>query len=163
MLRYLADGVTRVTTVHDLQTPALLLDPKILDSNIRVMAEAIPGKRLRPHVKAHKCTAIAGRQRAAGHSLFCCATIREMEGMAAAGLGEDLLLANEVLDARRLGVLDARVTVAVDSEETLDAAARGGVGEVLIDVNVGLPRCGCPPDRAGALADSARRRGLGGC
>ena len=152
--------MTRVTTVHDLQTPALLLDPKILDSNIRVMAEAIPGKRLRPHVKAHKCTAIAGRQHAAGHSLFCCATIREMEGMAAAGLGEDLLLANEVLDARRLGVLDARLTVAVDSEETLEAAARGGVGEVLIDINVGLPRCGCSPDRAGALADSARRRGL---
>ncbi|HIL01620.1 MAG TPA: metal-activated pyridoxal enzyme [Myxococcales bacterium] len=125
------------------------------------MAEALPGNRLRPHVKAHKCTAIAGRQRAAGHSLFCCATVREMEGMAAAGFGEDLLLANEVLDARRLGVLDARVTVAVDSEETLDAAARGGVGEVLIDVNVGLPRCGCPPGQAGALADSARRRGLG--
>jgi D-serine deaminase-like pyridoxal phosphate-dependent protein len=84
-----------------------------------------------------------------------------MEGMAAAGFGEDLLLANEVLDARRLGALDARVTVAVDSEETLDAAVRGGVDEVLIDVNVGLPRCGCSPDRAGALADSARRRGLG--
>ncbi len=150
-----------MTTVHELQTPALLLDPKALDSNIQVMAEALPGNRLRPHVKAHKCTAIAGRQRAAGHSLFCCATVREMEGMAAAGFGEDLLLANEVLDARRLGVLDARVTVAVDSEETLDAAARGGVGEVLIDVNVGLPRCGCPPGQAGALADSARRRGLG--
>ncbi len=150
-----------MTTVHELQTPALLLDPKALDSNIQVMAEALPGNRLRPHVKAHKCTAIAGRQRAAGHSLFCCATVREMEGMAAAGFGEDLLLANEVLDARRLGVLDARVTVAVDSEETLDAAARGGVGEVLIDVNVGLPRCGCPPGEAGALADSARRRGLG--
>ena len=45
-----------------------------------------------------------------------------MEGLAAAGLGEDLLLANEVLDARRLGVLDARVTVAVDSEG--DSAGR---------------------------------------
>ncbi|TDJ15964.1 MAG: metal-activated pyridoxal enzyme, partial [Deltaproteobacteria bacterium] len=38
--------------------------------------------------------------------------------------------------------------------------ADGGVREVLIDVNVGLPRCGCPPDRAGALAELARRRGL---
>ena len=47
--------------------------------------------------------------------------------MAAAGLGDDLLLANEVLDARRLGALverRARVTVAVDSAETIDAAAR---------------------------------------
>jgi D-serine deaminase-like pyridoxal phosphate-dependent protein len=87
-----------------------------------------------------------------------------MEGMAAAGLGDDLLLANEVLDARRLGVLaerGARVTVAVDSEATVDAAVAGGVREVLIDVNVGLPRCGCAPEDAGRLADLARRRGLG--
>ena len=35
------------------------------------------------------------------------ATIREVEGMAAAGLGQDLLLANEVLDASRLGALVA--------------------------------------------------------
>ncbi|MCH8132432.1 MAG: alanine racemase [Myxococcales bacterium] len=124
------------------------------------MAHALPGARLRPHVKAHKCTALARRQADQGHSGFTCATIREMEGLAAAGLGEDLLLANEVLNASRLGGLDARVTVAVDSEQTIVAAADGGVREVLIDVNVGLPRCGCPPDRAGALAELARRRGL---
>ncbi|MDE0886843.1 MAG: alanine racemase [Myxococcota bacterium] len=148
-------------SLNDLQTPALILAPEALEANLASMSRALPGERLRPHVKAHKCTALAKRQQAAGHRLFCCATIREMEGMAAAGLGQDLLLANEVLDARRLGVLDARVTVAVDSEETITAAARGGVGEVLIDVNVGLPRCGCPPEGAGKLADSARRQGLG--
>ena len=147
-------------SLHDLQTPALILAPEVLEANLANMSRALPGERLRPHVKAHKCTALAKRQRAAGHSLFCCATIREMEGMAAAGLGEDLLLANEVLDARRLGALDARVTVAVDSEETIAAAVQGGVGEVLVDVNVGLPRCGCPPGKAGELADSARRQGL---
>jgi D-serine deaminase-like pyridoxal phosphate-dependent protein len=83
-----------------------------------------------------------------------------MEGMASAGLGEDLLLANEVLDATRLGQIDARVTVAVDSPETIDAARRGGISEVLIDVNVGLPRCGCAPDDAGRLGDLARKQGL---
>ncbi len=83
-----------------------------------------------------------------------------MEGLAAAGLGEDLLLANEVLDAKRLGRLEARVTVAVDSLETIEAVASGGVREVLIDVNIGLPRCGCAPEAAGKLADTARRRGL---
>ena len=41
-----------------------------------------------------------------------------------------------------------------------DAAAANGIGEVLIDVNVGLPRCGCPPEAAGRLADAARARGL---
>ena len=144
----------------ELQTPALLVDAEALEHNLRSMARALPGERLRPHVKAHKCTALARRQAALGHHHFTCATIREMEGMAAAGLGADLLLANEVLDLRRLARLDARVTVAVDSEETVAAAARDGIREVVIDVNVGLPRCGCRPERAGALAERARARGL---
>ncbi|MBO0713372.1 MAG: alanine racemase [Acidimicrobiales bacterium] len=127
------------------------------------MAAALPGRRCRPHVKAHKCTALAHVQLRAGHPCFTCATIAEVEGMARAGLGEDLLLANEVVDARRLGDVvrrGARVTVAVDSEATIGAAARGEVPEVVIDVNVGLPRCGCPPEEAGRLADVARAKGL---
>ncbi len=144
----------------DLPTPALVADAETLTFNLDTMAEALPGRRMRPHVKAHKCTALARRQAALGHVGFTCATIRELEGLAAAGLGEDLLLANEVLDARRLGVLDARVTVAIDSDETLRAAVEGGVREVLIDVNVGLPRCGIAPEKAGALADRARAAGL---
>lgn len=147
----------------DLSTPALLIDEAALSANLATMATALPGRRLRPHVKAHKCTSLARRQVLAGHDSFTCATIRECEGMAAAGLGADLLLANEVLDTRRLGALvedGARVTVAVDSTQTIEAAAVGGVREVLIDVNVGLPRCGITPGQAGYLADQARRRGL---
>ena len=127
------------------------------------MAEALPGPRLRPHVKAHKCTALAARQAAHGHRTFTCATTAEMEGMVRAGLGDDLLLANEVADASRLGELarqGARVTLAVDSEATIDEAARARVPEVLIDVDVGLPRCGCRPDDAGRLAERARAAGL---
>jgi D-serine deaminase-like pyridoxal phosphate-dependent protein len=149
--------------VTDLQTPALLVDAAAFEHNISAMAAALPGERLRPHVKAHKCTALAKRQAAAGHHTFTCATIGEMEGMAAAGLGRDLLLANEVADASRLGRVaagGARVTLAVDSAATIDAAKAGGVREVLIDVNVGLPRCGCAPDNAGRLGDLARARGL---
>ncbi len=149
--------------ISGLQTPALLIDAAVLDQNIAAMSAALPGPRLRPHVKAHKCTNLARRQAAAGHEGFTCATIRECEGMVAAGLGQDLLLANEVLDARRLGALvagGARVTLAVDSPQTIEAAAAGGVREVVIDVNVGLPRCGCDPGEAGALAEAARAAGL---
>jgi D-serine deaminase-like pyridoxal phosphate-dependent protein len=149
-------------SIHDLVTPALIVDADVLEQNLAAMAAALPGTRLRPHVKAHKCTALARRQAAHGHLAFCCATVREMVGMAGAGLGDDLLLANETLAASRLAPLAARVTVAVDSEETIEAAATAGgaVREVLIDVNVGLPRCGCDPSRAGGLGDRARRRGL---
>jgi D-serine deaminase-like pyridoxal phosphate-dependent protein len=136
----------------------------VLEANLATMSAGLPGRRLRPHVKAHKCSALARRQVQLGHPGLTCATVREVERLAAAGLGDDLLLANEVLDARRLGVLPerygARVTVAVDSPETVAAAADGGVHEVVIDVNVGLPRCGCAPAEAGRLADMARGRGL---
>ena len=158
--------VSASVKITDLTTPALLVDADAFEHNITTMGAAWPGTRLRPHVKAWKCTALARRLHANGHVGFCCATPREMEGMAAAGLGDDLLLANQVLgnSAERLGALaksgTARVTVAVDSDETVDAAARAGIPEVLIDVNVGMPRCGCDPDDAGRLADLARSKGM---
>ena len=155
---------SRPVKLADIQTPALVVDQGAFAHNVATMAAAHPGRRLRPHVKAFKSTALARELHEAGHDTFCCATVREIEGMAAAGLGADLLLANEVLDCTRLGALvaadAARVTVAVDSPETVDAAVRGGVREVLVDVAVGMPRCGCSPSEAGALADLARSRGL---
>lgn len=149
--------------VHELPTPALIIDADAFDRNLRTMASLLPGAALRPHVKAHKCTAIAAAQHAAGHHSFTCATPREVVRMATAGLGADLLLANETIDDVRLRAMadvDARVTVAVDSDATVAAAARNGIAECLIDVNVGLPRCGVRPERAGALADRARTAGL---
>ena len=152
-----------MTSIHDLPTPALLVDLATFDANVATMATRWPGEKLRPHVKAWKSTALAKRLAAAGHRTFCCATVREVEGMAAAGLGDDLLLANEVLGraAERLGAIrDARVTAAVDSVETVEAAAKAGVRECLVDVSVGLPRCGCDPADAGKLADLARSLGM---
>lgn len=151
--------------VHDLSTPCLLVDADALAHNLAVMGERWPGRSLRPHVKAFKSTSLAKELRAAGHDAFCAATPAEVVGMAAAGLGADLLLANEVVDVDRLrtmvaSTLGSRITVAVDSSETIAAAATAGAREVLIDVAVGLPRCGCAPEAAGALADEARRAGL---
>lgn len=150
--------------LESLQTPALLVDGDAFDANLAAMSDALPGARLRPHVKAHKCTGIARRQAEQGHRTFTAATIHEVEVLAAAGLGDDILLANEVVDASRLGAAadrhNARITLAVDSDATIEAAVAGGVKEVLIDVNVGLPRCGCHPEDAGRLADLARKRGL---
>lgn len=149
--------------LQDLQTPSLYLDVKALDHNLKEMSKVLPGPRLRPHVKAHKTTKLAKRQAELGHRGFTCATAREVIGMAEAGLGEDLLLANEILDEGRLAAMakaPGRVTVAIDSKETAAAAAKCGIGEVVVDVNVGMPRCGCAPDTAGALADYARSLGL---
>ena len=158
---------TMPTTIDDLPTPAVVIDAGALRRNLAAMAAVHPGAALRPHVKAHKCTALAAAQRADGHHAFTCATPREVLGMAAAGLGDDLLLANETIDPVRLRAMaelhdrgDARVTVAVDSEATVAAAARAGIREVLVDVDIGLPRCGVAADEAGRLADRARALGL---
>lgn len=150
------------TTIHDLRTPALLVDEADFEHNVASMASVNPGRNLRPHVKAFKSTMLASRLAANGHTGFCAATPREIEGMVAAGLTDDLLLANESLDVARLGVLAdrAQITVAVDSDVTLDAAIAGGIRSVLIDVEVGLPRCGCLVEEAGPLADRARGAGL---
>lgn len=150
-------------TIDQLPTPSLVVERTIFDANVAAMSAPHPGASLRPHVKAFKSTALAKELVAAGHTNFCAATVREVEGMAEAGMGTDLLLANQSLDVRRLGALveqGHRITVAIDSQETIDAAAAGGIKEVLVDVMVGMPRCGCTPDDAGRLADAARSAGL---
>lgn len=149
--------------VDELPTPALVVQQAVFEANVARMSAARPGRSLRPHVKAFKSTALARRLADAGHDAFCCATAAEVVGMARAGLAADLLLANECIDPTRLRAmadLDVDVTVAVDSNETVDAAAAAGIRSVLVDVNVGLPRCGCRPEDAGRLADRARRAGL---
>ncbi len=151
-----------IETIDQLPTPSLVVDRARFEANLDAAGAVLPGDRLRAHVKAFKSTAIAAELARRGHRNFCAATPREIEGMVAAGLTDDLLLANESLDVARLGALtdEASITVAVDSEAILDAAVAGGIDRVLIDVNVGLPRCGCSPDEAPELADLARARGL---
>lgn len=157
--------------VSELATPAAIIDLDVLDHNIDVMAAARPGPALRSHVKAHKCTELARyAAERSGSDSFCCATVREMTGMAEAGLGRDLLLANETVDVDRLRHLatfgeatGSSITIAIDSLPTLDAVIAASVAgrlDVLIDVNVGLPRCGIAPEHAGRLADTARAAGI---
>jgi D-serine deaminase-like pyridoxal phosphate-dependent protein len=52
--------------IDQLVTPALVVRRDLLEGNLAIMTEALPGARLRPHVKAHKCTALATRQAAWG-------------------------------------------------------------------------------------------------
>jgi D-serine deaminase-like pyridoxal phosphate-dependent protein len=156
----------------DIPTPALIVDVAALDRNIARMAAffASGDCRLRPHFKAHKTPEIARRQLAAGScSGITCATVSEAEAVAA--LCDDILIANEIVDAgkcARAAILAGRatVTVAVDSTAGLDAlsaAARnaGVTLGVLVDVNVGQNRCGAlPGDEAVTLARRVSASGL---
>jgi D-serine deaminase-like pyridoxal phosphate-dependent protein len=149
--------------LRDVPTPALVVDLDAFEHNVRTMSAAHPGARLRPHVKAFKSTALAAELAAAGHRGFCAATPKEILGLAAAGLGDDLLLANQSIDPTRLRAMadcGARVTIAVDSDATVDAAAANGIREVLVDVDVGMPRCGAPVTEVARIADRARAKGM---
>jgi 3-hydroxy-D-aspartate aldolase len=147
--------------VAEIPTPALVVDLDAMSRNIERMAAYFSGRtcKLRPHFKAHKTPEIARRQLAAGScSGITCATVGEAEVVVDAGLTRDVLIANEVVGvgkADRVARLASRadIIVAVDSDFALDDLARAAqaagveVG-VLIDVNVGLPRCGIAPGEA---------------
>ncbi len=168
--------------ISAIPTPALVVDVDAMQHNIDLMAQffAEGGCKLRPHFKAHKTPEIARRQLAAGSCTgLTCATIGEAEVVVEEGLTNDVLIANEVVGpgkASRSAALAKRIdlTVAVDSEfglrdlEAATRAAGSNVG-VLVDINVGLPRCGIAPgDDALALArlvdasDAVTLRGLMG-
>jgi D-serine deaminase-like pyridoxal phosphate-dependent protein len=139
-----------------IDTPALLIDLEALDRNIARMAaffQNLPCK-LRPHVKTHKCPEIATRQLQAGAIGITCAKVGEAEVFVEAGI-QDILIANQIVGpekTRRLAALanKAKITVAVDhprNVEELSSAAREASCQigVLLEVDVGMGRCGVPP------------------
>jgi D-serine deaminase-like pyridoxal phosphate-dependent protein len=140
-------------------TPALLLDINALKANIDFLANYFRSRpcKLRPHFKSHKCTAIAGLQMKAGAVGVTCAKLGEAEVVADAGI-RNILIANEIvgpLKIRRLVDLCRRADpiVAVDSPENVrmlseHASAAGTSIGVLVEVDVGMGRCGVPPGKA---------------
>jgi D-serine deaminase-like pyridoxal phosphate-dependent protein len=158
-------AIVRPKNLTDLPTPALVVDVDAMERNIQTMAKffAESDCKLRPHFKAHKTPEIAKRQLDAGSCTgLTCATVRE--AVIAAEFCDDLLIANQVIGAdkcARVAAIAARgidMKVAVDSPEGVrmisEAAQQAGVEVgVLVDVNVGMPRCGVQPgEPAAALA-----------
>lgn len=142
-----------------IDTPALLLDERALRGNIRRLAEYFASRhcKLRPHFKSHKCTAIAKLQMEAGAVGITCAKLGEAEVVADAGI-RNILIANQIvgpIKIQRLVELCRRADpiVAVDSVENVKALSAGaiaaGVGiGVLVEVNIGMNRCGVAPGQA---------------
>jgi D-serine deaminase-like pyridoxal phosphate-dependent protein len=146
-------------SLEQLDTPALLLDLDALDENIATMAGRLRARGVawRPHAKAFKCPAIAHRLRKAGAIGVTVAKVSEAEVMAASGI-DDILIAHLVVGpskTARLAALqhqaDVKVTVDhPDHTEPLSAAARaaGVTIGVLVDIDLGMKRCGVSGPRA---------------
>jgi D-serine deaminase-like pyridoxal phosphate-dependent protein len=144
------------TPLAHIDTPALLLDADALEANIQRMAGFFAHRhcKLRPHFKSHKCTTIAQLQMKAGAVGITCAKLGEAEVVADAGI-RNILIANQIigpLKILRLIELCGRADpmVAVDSAENVkmlsENALAGGVRiGVLVEVDVGMGRCGVAP------------------
>lgn len=139
--------------LSQIPTPALCVDVEILQRNIERMASFFRGRdcALRPHFKAHKTPAIARLQAEAGFGGFTCATLSEAEVLVRHGFA-DILIANEIVDPAKLDRLRTiaergLVTVAVDSLDAIAMLEHIPV-QAVVDVNVGMPRCGVRPDGA---------------
>jgi D-serine deaminase-like pyridoxal phosphate-dependent protein len=142
-----------VTSLESIETPALLVDMDALEWNIKVMADFMKGRRvrLRPHFKTHKSPAICHMQLVAGAKGICCAKLGEAEVLLTTGI-PDVLIANQIVDPAKITRLaglarGARVTVCVDNEQNVAdlSAACAGAGStlnVLVEVDVGMNRCG---------------------
>lgn len=151
--------------LSELSTPALCVDLDALERNLERMHTFFAERpcNLRPHFKAHKTPAIARLQAEAGCDGFCTATLAEAVVLADEGF-DDILVANEICDPTKVPALRAlaeriKLTVAVDSAEAAELI--GGTGaRVLVDVNVGMPRCGVAPERAVEVARAATGHGL---
>jgi D-serine deaminase-like pyridoxal phosphate-dependent protein len=153
-------------TVDEIDTPALVVDLDALEFNLRKLAEFTrkAGVRLRPHAKTHKCPAIALKQIALGAVGQCCQKVGEAEALVQGGVA-DVLVTNQVVGAhklRRLAALakDAKIALCFDAVEQIEAASAvacefgvelGG----LVEIEVGMQRCGVPP---GAPARDLARR-----
>jgi 3-hydroxy-D-aspartate aldolase len=147
-----------------LSTPCLLLDVDAFEHNLAAMMELAwrYGREVRPHVKAHKCTTIGRRQLEAGAVGLCCATVREAEVMADAGL-KGILITSPVTAPgmiERLARAHARagdLAVVVDSAAGVDVLAGPIRAErplgALVEIDVGQGRTGVTrPEEAVRLA-----------
>lgn len=140
-------------TLDRLPTPCATVDITVLERNLHAMAALASqgGKRLRPHLKTHKCIEIARRQRELGACAVTVAKLSEAEVFVEAGF-EDVLIANLIVGDAKLDRLarlacKARVTVGVDSEAVLDGLMRSAARApspigVYIEVDTGHHRTG---------------------
>ena len=154
-------------TIHDVPTPALLLDVDVLENNLRVMSDRCRqlGVRLRPHIKTHKCVQVARAQRALGSSGITVSTLSEARVFADAGF-DDQTWAFPIIPGRVAEIAElagrVRLGVVVDSAEAVDALASTASDlRVWMKVDCGYGRAGVDPTSPTAMILAERIRDSG--
>ncbi|MDN5323600.1 MAG: hypothetical protein PWQ67_2054 [Clostridia bacterium] len=145
--------------LNKVDTPSLILDKSILINNIKEMGQLSKktGVKLKPHIKAHKCTQIAKLQQQYGAKGVTVAKLSEAEVMFAAGI-KDILIAYQLVGTEKLQKLlqlikkGANITCLLDGEEQAvllnDLAIANSIQiKIYVEVDSGLNRTGLEPDK----------------
>ena len=148
----------RVAGIEDVLTPALLLYPEIVASNIARTLHLLDGdaNRWRPHFKTAKLMNTLRLLVEHGIRNFKCATTLELL-VACRGGAADVLLAYPVVgpNARRVREIadqfpDIRISVLLESEAQVRQWQGGRLG-IFLDINPGMNRTGIEQRRAGEI------------
>jgi D-serine deaminase-like pyridoxal phosphate-dependent protein len=156
----------------DIETPALLVDLDVMERNLETMARFFCNRpaKLRPHFKNHRVLELAALQMEHGAMGITCARLWQAERLAGFGI-RDILIANEIAGVAPIErfvelAREVPVLVAVDNPRVVADMARLARNRktevnVLVDVDLGLKRCGMPPGGpAAALARTVVESGL---
>lgn len=167
-----SDTARAMPEFSEISTPALLVDLNAMEHNLRTMANFFRGKssQLRPHFKNHRVIDLAQRQLEHGACGITCARLWQAEKLVQSGI-RDVLIANELageLQLQRFAELSAQapVVVAVDNAAVVRdmgrlARDRKVEMNVVVDVDLGLKRCGVVPgEPAVTLARLVVEQGL---
>jgi D-serine deaminase-like pyridoxal phosphate-dependent protein len=150
-----------MTSIADLDTPAVVIDLDIVEANIRRAQDKLASHGLanRPHIKTHKIPALARLQMEAGAVGITCQKLGEVEVMADAQVADDILLSYNVLGEAKTERLAAlirrlkRMAVVLDNEVVArglsEAGRRHGVDiRFLIECDTGFNRNGVQSPQA---------------
>ena len=146
------------TPVMDLDTPALVVDLDVMDRNIKTLHDRFDqsSAKVRPHVTGHQTPKIAHRQLQAANTVggISVTSVGEAEVFSDAGI-TDILVSSQIVTRSKIRRLCAlagsnRIGVAVDNPQNVSdlsraAEAQGVTLGVLVELDVGLGRCGVAP------------------
>lgn len=154
--------------LETLTTPCVIVDLDIVEANIARMAGklATAGIAHRPHIKTHKSVELGRKQLAAGAIGITVAKLGEAKVFADAGY-DNILLAYPVVGADKLARYEAlhrhvNIMTTIDSMHVAEGLANVGLRcgkpvQVLVEIDVGMHRCGVQPEDAVTFAKAVQR------
>ncbi len=152
-----------MATVHDLETPSVLIDLGRMEANIHRMQDYCNqhGLKFRPHIKTHKIPEIAQMQLAAGAVGIACQKLTEAQIFIDEGINDIQIPYNIVGPQKTARLADLslynRITVSADHPAVIaglsDAAKANEISiRVMVDLVTEIGRTGAPVEEVVQLA-----------